>query len=235
VLTILQPEVRAFLKDFPGGFYPLRQQDGSLCLILKLMKENILTVRVRREFRVYLAPTTFLGRDAFGLVTAFFDDEDEPLCLFSPLSAGDVFTDDITELLSKKTFNVYFFDDQDRELLGYEATNPSHKTMENAVRLADFPPTDLGTLRQQMGDLVKWFSVRLPSDDAAALRINLGTPLYPEDFAVIDYRPEVNDHFGENVRAGATRTGFPARSRHHRSFAPGISRQMHFPWSNSER
>jgi hypothetical protein len=198
VLTILQPEILFFLKDFPGGLFPLRQQDGSMSLVLKLMKENILTVRVRREFRIYIAPTKFLGRSAFGLVTAFFDDMDEPLCLFSPMADGDPFTDEITELFSQETFNVYFFDDQDRELLGYEASNPDHKKMADAVKLAKFPPPDLGTLRQQLADLGSWFANRLPSDDASALRVNLGRPLYPEDLAVIDYRPEVNDHFGDH-------------------------------------
>lgn len=167
-------------------------------LVLKLMKENILTVQVRREFRIYIAPTTFLGRSAFGLITAFFDDIDEPLCVFSPMADGDPFTKEMTELFSQETFDVYFFDDQDRELLGYEATNPDYEKIASAIKLANFPPCDLGTLRQQHEQLSEWFANRSPSDDAAALRVKLGSPLYPEDLAIFDYRPEVNDHFGDH-------------------------------------
>ena len=176
----------------------MRQRDGSMFLILKLMKENILSVRMNKEFRVYIAPTQFSGDHAFGLVTAFFDDIDEPLVVISPLAEDAPFKGEVTELFSLETFKVYIFDDQDRELLGYQATNPDHLKMLEAVRTAKFPPTNLSTLRQHITDISLWFANRKLSDDAAALRIKLNTPLYPEDLAITDYRSNANGYFGNS-------------------------------------
>lgn len=199
MLTVRHPEVLPLVREYPGGLLPIHFHDGSVALVLKLFKEYILAARMRRGFRVYLAPTSFLGRRSFGLVTAFFDDLDEPLTLTTLLFSDDGLTTDISEVLSRECFNVYFFDDQDRELLGYEASNPGFQRFQEAMLAAEFSPFSNGLARIFLQDIPRWFGLRDAADDEAALTVDLVTALFPEDMAVLDVRPEASRYHGAEL------------------------------------
>ena len=104
MLTITNPED----LDFPGGLLPThRVGDSRMILIVKAAGEIALTAGLRRFFRFYLAPLHSGGVDTCGLLTAFFDDHDEPLAIGTPLFDGEI-TSDFLQLLSSESFDVYF-------------------------------------------------------------------------------------------------------------------------------
>src|SRR5690349_21732219 len=114
MLSIHYPHLMSHLQLFRYGLMPIVTPEGERFLIIKATKEGILAAREKNGFRVYLLsenPEQFLG-----LVTAFFDDHDQPLTVMTALFDGDEMTGDIETVLSQPEFKVYFVDEQNREL-----------------------------------------------------------------------------------------------------------------------
>lgn len=133
-----------------------------------------------------------------GLVTAFFDDHDEPLTLSSPLFAGDELLKDLSLLLAQDQFDLFFFDEHDRELMGMRAHNESASRFRAEICNATFAELDIAAIQQSLGRLDRRFVTRDASDDAKAFAIKLGERLYPDDLFIIDARDEARrfDHRG---------------------------------------
>ena len=179
-LTITNPEVVHSLVDMPVGLWPiLRVGNSRKILIVKSSREAAQTARLRGEFRFYLVPVDTGSAATCGLVTAFFDDNDEPLAIRTPLVNEEV-ARDLVWLLSSGSFYVHFFDEHNRELLGFRAENPdAHRFRELSKRIRFALPT-LDQGRQILDVLQSQFSARAPSDDDAAFTIHLRERLFPD-------------------------------------------------------
>ena len=120
-LSITNPEVVDGLVDSPGGLWPAcRRGDSRMILMVKAERAMALTAKLREGFRFYLAPVRAGTVTTYGLITAFFDDRDEPLTIRTPLFNEEI-TRDFLALLSSDSFHVHFFDEHNRELLGFRA------------------------------------------------------------------------------------------------------------------
>lgn len=62
------------------------------------------------------------GETYYGLVTTYEDEELNPLMVVTPL-LDDEMGHTIFDLLSSESFEIHFFDDNNRELLGYRSQN----------------------------------------------------------------------------------------------------------------
>ena len=139
-----------------------------------------------------------------GLITAFFDDPDEPLTVKSPQFVGDDFLRDITELLSQPEFDVYFFDEHDRELMGVRAYNTDAGRFRAEIKSANFARYVRADFPAVLRRLEHRFSVRDAEDDARAFTITLGERLDPDDFVFIDGRDEAYQFQGADQSVAAT-------------------------------
>ena len=179
-LTVTNPEVLDWLVDMPVGLLPIRRVgDSRVILVVKASREVAQTARLRGEFRFYLVPVHAGGIATYGLVTAFFDDRDEPLIIRTPLVDEEI-PRNLVGLLSSDSFYVHFFDEHDRELLGFRAENPDahrFRVLSNAIRFAS--PT-LDQARQVLDAMQSWFGARSPLDDDAAFTIRLRERLFPD-------------------------------------------------------
>ena len=179
-LTVTNPEVLDWLVDMPVGLLPIRRVgDSRVILVVKASREVAQTARLRGEFRLYLVPVHAGGLATHGLVTAFFDDHDEPLIIRTPL-INEEMPRSLVGLLSSSSFYVHFFDEHDRELLGFRAENPDarrFRVLSDAIRFLS--PT-LDQARQALDGMQSWFRARSPSDDAAAFTIRLRERLFPD-------------------------------------------------------
>ncbi len=156
-----------------------RHGDSRRILVVKAPREMAQTARLRGGFRFYLVPVHVGDVATYGLLTAFFDDYDEPLVLRTPLFGGEI-TSDILSLLSSDSFYVHFFDEQNRELLGFRAENPNPHRFRSLTNTMRFVPLTLARARQVLDDLQIWFGARSPSDDADAFTIHLRERLFPD-------------------------------------------------------
>ena len=79
------------LKDFLEGLLPIRRSsDSRMILVLKVSREIAQMARLRRGFSFYLEPVHAGGVATYGLATAFFDDNDEPLVIRTPLFKEEI-------------------------------------------------------------------------------------------------------------------------------------------------
>ena len=122
-LSVTNPEIMDTLVDIPGGLWPIRRGgDSRMILVVKAPREMAQTAKLRGGFRFYLVPVYAGDVATYGLLTAFFDDNDEPLVIRTPLFNEEI-TRDFLSLLSSDSFYVHFFDERNRELLGFRAEN----------------------------------------------------------------------------------------------------------------
>ena len=126
--------------------------------------------------------------DTCGLLTAFFDDHDEPLTIRTPLF-DEEFTRDVFRVLSSDSFDIHFFDENNRELLGFRAENPDATRFRSIANTIRFVPPTLELARQFHDDMTICFGARSAADDNAALTINLLETLFPHNLYLRSENP----------------------------------------------
>lgn len=175
------PEVPQTLVDFAGGLLPARDVGSSrMTLIAKTMREIAATARLREFFRLYLVPLRTGDVHTHGLLAAFFDDHDEPLTIRTPLF-DDELSRDILRVLSSDSFDMHFFDEHNRRLIGFRAENPDAARLRSFANTLQFVPGNRDIARQFHNDMTSWFGARSTADDSASLRINLLETLLPDN------------------------------------------------------
>ncbi len=175
---------RPMLRDrFPGLFdatgklaYGLQPVEvlpsGRFMLVVKVTKEMILTARLNGKLTIYLA-VAGAGRGCpAGLVTAFFDDHDEPMVVVTPMFSNDALLHDLTGVLSQQAFDLHFIDEFDREAMSVRAINRDAPRFRERIRRIGFPDFCMETAAAAGDMLHGWFGTRGPSDDANAFTVN---------------------------------------------------------------
>ena len=181
VESVTYPEILRRLVDFPCGLLPMRYVGSSrLILIVKILREFAATAQLRKSFRFYLVPLRAGDVRTFGLISAFFDDDDEPLTICTPLFDEEE-THEIFRVLSSDSFDMFFFDEHDRELISFRAGNPDAARFQSLAKTIRLVPGTLEIARQFHDDMMFWFGSRSTADDNAALRINLFETQLPDN------------------------------------------------------
>ena len=179
--AVSYPEVLKALVDFPGGLLPMRNVGSSqMILIAKTMREIAVTAQMRKFLRIYLVPLRAGDVHTCGVLTAFFDDHDEPLTISTPLFDEEI-AHEIFQVLSSDSFDIHFFDEYNRKLIGFRAENPDATRFRSFAKTIQFVPGTLELARQFHDDMGFWFGARSTANDNAALRINLLETLLPDN------------------------------------------------------
>lgn len=203
-LTLHASEVVKELSYVPCGVFAHPKADSQEhILIVKASKEVALTVKERQGFKIYVFPIAVEDFRSYGLVSAFFDDADEPLAMFTPLITDDFACEDILSLLQQENCDVFFFDENNRELLSYRAQilDPTSqlRSLLNTLELEDLvdPTPEFSSL--VVRELQNQFGHRTREEDHRAFNIKLGDPLFPETLLLMDTRPQVNSYHGRKT------------------------------------
>ncbi len=193
MLTILHPEIISLIHDIPVGLIPLWLNGEDVPkLIIKAQKEAILAAKINQGFSIYAVPVCMQKKNTVGLISAFFDDEDEPLIIVTPMLDNKTLRD---ILLSIK-LDVYFFDFNNRELLGYRATIECGSDIKNLIKKAIILPFNISSKKLSYDYIVKWFGHRNEKDDISAINIKFNYTLFPEDLFIQDTLPENHSYHG---------------------------------------
>jgi hypothetical protein len=189
MLSILHPEILYHIRGFEYGLMPIYlPKENKYILLVKATKEGILTVSTNNAFKVYLIKSADMGISHLGLVTAFFDNHDEPLTITTPLFSNDEMLTDITSLFSQERFEVYFFDENNYELLGAKIHNKHYNRFSNEIKCSTFPEfLKINTL-EVWKNMDHQFGLRTLDDDYNAYEIKLEGRLYPDDVMIMDVR-----------------------------------------------
>ena len=196
MFTLKYPELMPAVKDLVGGLISFNDADSDLpILVIKVPKEYILSARINQFIKLYLLPIHIEGQRTFGLVTAFFDDDDEPLVVKTPLFK-DPFVIGLLDLLSNEDIEVYFFDELSREMLVYRAkvSIPAQAKMKLDDMFLLAP--SLSTIKKMIDQIDMSFVCRSSVDDEQAIRIHLSESVYGEDIFIQDVRPKHHSYHG---------------------------------------
>ncbi|MBE7215949.1 hypothetical protein MK852_16140 [Shewanella benthica] len=198
MLTVLYPEIMPVIQQMPFGILPesLTSADEDYqAFIVKAPKELLLTAKINEGFKLYLIPVKVGSHITLGLITAFFDDEDEPLVIKTPLFLED-FSHNLFSFLKKGMLNVHFFDELTRELLVYRADviipDKTLKKINEAVLLKP----SLSNARKILRAIEIAFSSRTKNDDEQAIDIILSTAIYGDNIFRQDMHPKRHSYHG---------------------------------------
>lgn len=190
MLTFLHPESLCAIKEMPFGILPLFFEGEEFpILVVKATKETILAAKINYGFKVYIAPSLISGQFTAGLISAFFDDVDEPLTITTPLFDDD-FSFDIIKLLLAHRVCIHFFDELSREQLVYHATVSLHDETKWQLEKLVLVGFSLPIARKILDDASIWFGLRTAEDDEKAIDISLNESVYGEGFFIQDLRQE---------------------------------------------
>lgn len=196
MLSILNPELCQRTLDFPGGIHCTRLPGESMSrLILKLPVSYLLPAKVNGGFKIYVAPVEMSGEATAGLMCAFFDDADCPLTCWRPLT-DDEASSALLHALTKREVLVHMFDDQNRELLGYEAEVETPLMAKIRLEHLKYPESSHESLVAAHEQANLWFSLRSEGDDSEAISIKFGEPLFAEDMVISNLRPDLYQFHG---------------------------------------
>ena len=228
MLTVTNPEVVDTLVDFPRGLWPIRRRgDSRMILVVKAQREMAQTAKLRGGFRFYLVPVRVGAVATYGLLTAFFDDNDEPLVIRTPLFNEEITRDSFccsrqTPFTSTSSTSVI-----ENCLVSELRTRMLIASARSRTRFASCPQP-LITRRQFLDEMQFWFSARSLLDDSAAFTIHLRERLFPDslaeyvdnpgdlnepDIATALHRPFGGDHVFTNPIRADKRTRIRRRSR----------------------
>lgn len=196
MLTIRHPEILPAIRDVPMGLLPVRDMTtDTLMLVIKAPKEFILTAKVNQGFKFYVAPLATNMGTVPALITAFFDDHDEPLVLKTPIFDDELATD-LRELLNYETLDVYFFDEHSREWMSFRAgLKDGGSCLTDGTKLNLYSYTENRLLAVFEG-INHWFGNRTAEDDAKAIVVSFLEPLAPDDLFILDATVPGNDYLG---------------------------------------
>lgn len=182
-------------EALPAGVQPFRDlKTGKLFMCIKASKEAILAAKLNGGFKFYLAPLPSPWGIMPVLMTAIFDDADEPLLITTPLFDDDMPVH-LKELLAYEELQVHFLDEHNREWAAYRARlSDGGSCMADGAALALKPYSE--DLLFQIFHFAKlWFGHRDAADDACAISVDFIEPLLP-DFVITDVDAERNAYVG---------------------------------------
>ena len=196
MLTVLHPEVIPLVRDIPIGIIPFHfKDDKHPTLVVKALKEAILASKLEQGFKIYVTPVNIENHKTLGLISAFFDDEDEPLVIYTPLFE-EPNTEFLINLLFPQNINVYLFDENSREYLGYVANIECNPSTQNILKNSNFLPFKLSYARKSHDQMTMWFGLRSVEDDMSAITISFDKSLVPEDIFIQDLVPQNHSYHG---------------------------------------
>lgn len=195
MLTIRYPQVTKLVGELTAGLLPIWVKDDPIPkLIVKASKEVILTAKMNSGFAIYIAPYTLDDVKSIGFIAAFFDDDIHPLTCTGAI-IDELGGEEFRKFFLGDDAEVYFFDELNREMLGFRARISASEEYKDLVRRAEFPSIKglkQSSILELLGD---WFSRSGPSDDAGALTVRFEESLFPE-YVIFDMTPKNNSHQG---------------------------------------
>ncbi len=196
MITILYPELQPLVEEYPIGLRILKTKVEKLpLLIIKAPKEFLLAARLNKGFKIYVAPLQISGTETIGLMSAFFDNPDEPLCI-STLCFEDAETASLKHALDGGEVEVHLVDEHGRQLLGYPAKISVPPLARDRLEHRKLLQFSKPAARDMHDGMFKWFGLRVSADDAEAISVDFGEPLFPEDIVIMNLNPAMHSYNG---------------------------------------
>jgi len=199
LLSQTHPDLWTDAVRYPAGLQLLELPfPASPVLLVKLPHQYLLTARMNKGFSLYVVPVQLENASAIGIMSAFFDDADEPLTIWTPLFEDPASHRLVQALLHRSSLDVRLVDEHDREFLGYAADLTF--SLRAKLRLEHHPLLEIShALAKEAHEAATLlFAVRREEDDAEAIKVRFVEPFYAEDRIFKDERPDLYRFHGGN-------------------------------------
>lgn len=171
-------QIHAWL-DYPAGLRALPVRAGAMpVLLFKGSKEALLAAQLRGGFHVYGFTVELHEGATLGLVTAVFDDHDEPLVLRTPL-VDEAESRELIAVLQANAIRVYGFDEFNREAWAFRASVGASPLARRTLAEISLVPFSFPNARAADDQLKRAFGNRTAADDESAIRIAFLEALAP--------------------------------------------------------
>jgi len=200
MFSLLYPEAMFLVRDLSIGLMPIWLKDDPIPkIIVKASKETILAAKMCQGFSIYLVPYTVENIQSHGFIAAFFDDADEPLTVGGAI-IKELGAEGFRKAFLSEIVDVHFFDELNREMLGYRARATISKEYSVVLAKEIFPSLSGLSQGVVLECISAWFGLRNARDDAKAIAIKFEEGLVPDNIAYIDATLESNAfHGGDGV------------------------------------
>jgi hypothetical protein len=196
MFSLLYPEAMFLVRDLAIGLIPIWLRDDPIPkIIVKASKETILAAKMCQGFSIYLIPYAVDEIQSHGFIAAFFDNEDEPLTAGGAIMK-ELGAEEFRKAFLSEVIDVHFFDELNREMLGYRARTTISKEYREILTEERFPSLEGLNQGAVVDRLVHWFGLRNSEDDAKAIVVKFENSLIPENIAYIDATLESNAFHG---------------------------------------
>ncbi|MGX1018406.1 hypothetical protein AB7M33_001082 [Pseudomonas sp. Y3 TE3536] len=185
MLSLHNPGIKNILEHHDIGLLALRTDADKLILVVKMSKEALLAIKTCNGFKLSFVEYEFKGVRAHALLTLIFDIPDEPLSLTSTLYDVE-HSRDLIELLSQGEFQVYGFDEHNREFFGQLAK------IETAERFQEFKKKLILRVRQSDSEfdfeniVNACYHTAKDNNSQNTFSVNFTSSVYPEFSHFID-------------------------------------------------
>jgi hypothetical protein len=194
MLSVLHPEVIPIIQGYTVGLWPILGLGSSPKLVIKATKESLLAAKINRGFKIYVCPMTLAGRNTIGLISAFFDDEDQPLVILTALFDNEL-THLLLEAIHCEILDIHFFDEHNREVLGYVSQLKCSSATKDRLNNSSYRAFDIELLESAHKQMSVWFGNRTHDDDFLAIDVTFVETII-EIGLFIDSRPEYHLYHG---------------------------------------
>lgn len=196
MFTIKYPSLMWMVRELAGGMFPIWLKDDPIPkMVIKASKETILTAKMNKGFALYLVPYSLGNIHSYGFVVAFFDDEVHPITLIGAI-IQEFSGEGIRQLLLSERAEVYFFDELNREMLGYCSRLVISEEYKSALMEAKFPSVEGLDQSAILSLIADRFSNSGPAEDAGAIAVTFESSLFPENYVFLDLRDENHSYKG---------------------------------------
>ncbi|VVN23890.1 hypothetical protein [Pseudomonas fluorescens] len=185
MLSLKHPELNQILSSLPVGLLTARTDENKLILILKLSKEMILAAKITRGFRISFVPYSVNEKNHHALLVLFPDNFEEPLSLVHSFYEN-LKSRELLELFSQDTFQSYFFDEHNRELLACNSFLPNLEQFRNlATELNPGQESDHPT-SMTFEEVNEWYSDAPDNNASNTFEVTFSSDVYPAITHFID-------------------------------------------------
>lgn len=200
MLNVHHPDILPEIVQMAVGIRAYVRENESI-LVIKASARVLLAAKSRKLLKIYFAPIICENVESVCMLTAFPDNHQNPLLIWTPLFFEES-TNNIIQALSSENVNIYFVDEKNRPWLSYSAININSKKFRSFAKKLKFPSIDHARSyhAEIISQATSWFRLSGLRDDRRAFNIILKDTLSPDDIAIIDLRGTANDFYGSSMR-----------------------------------
>lgn len=200
MLSLTHPYIYATIRSMPMGMVAERGTDAIVRLAIKAPKEYLVAAKARGGFKVHVLTLDFFPEEiiTIGLASIFIDDAGDELVLRTAMPEA-ASTHSLRDALLSDWCHVYFFDEDDRELLGYEAEirrndEVAGRSLREAEFVEDSPKNSMRMMRGIKSQLS--FERQIEGTDDNVVSFDFVAALFPDDRVVADTSAEFHSFHG---------------------------------------